>query len=89
MIKMEIVLSLHGFLNRKRKGKRMINKIKIFISYDITFWNDGQYKGMYKSLQDKKSAEQVFENLVKSYDNVILEEVQEKRTAYRYVISES
>ena len=67
----------------------MINKIKIFISYDITFWNDGQYKGMYKSLQDKKSAEQVFENLVKSYDNVILEEVQEKRTAYRYVISES
>jgi hypothetical protein len=89
---MEIVLSVHGFLNRKIKGKRsrkIMDKIKIFITYDITYWNNGCYnKGAYKSMTNKETTEELFEKLIKIYDNVLLEEVQERRTIQQYQLSE-
>jgi hypothetical protein len=92
MIKMEIVLKLYGLLNpkiKRRIGRKKMDKIKIFITYDITFWNNGEHKGTYKDLTNKDIAEELFDKVIGMYDNAIFEEVQERRTVQQYKLSES
>ena len=66
-----------------------MDKIKIFITYDITYWNNGcNNKGAYKRMANKETTEELFEKLIKTYDNVLLEEVLERRTIQQYQLSE-
>jgi hypothetical protein len=65
-----------------------MDKIKIFITYNITFWDNGRYKGTYKDLTSKDIAEELFNKVAGMYDNVTLEEVQERRTIQQYQFSE-
>jgi hypothetical protein len=64
-----------------------MDKIKIFVTYDITYWNNGCHKGAYKNLLNKNIAEELFNKSIGIYENVLLEEVYERRTIYQYQLS--
>jgi len=73
---------------KKERRKRAMDKIKISITYNITYWNNGCRKGAYKEMTNKNAVNALFTNLIDIYDNVLLEEVQERRTIQQYQLSE-